>query len=120
MPAGGASEGFDGSGRSLGTRPGPGPADGDGHGLPKRRRGRASPGAVQEPGASCAGRPGAAGGSDAASPEALAERRRQRLCARGVHVGTTRTEARSGKLKYTLLSFRNDQILWIQTDRRVR
>lgn len=81
MPAGGAPEGFDRGGRSLGTRPGPGPADGDGHGLPKRRRGRASPGAVQKPGTSCAGRPGAAGGSDAASPEALAERRRQRLCA---------------------------------------
>lgn len=99
MPAGGAPEGFDRGRRSLGTRPGPGPADGDGYGLPKRRRGRASPGTVQEPGASCTGRPGAAGGSDAASPEAFAERRRQRLCARGVYVGATRVEARPGKVK---------------------
>lgn len=97
MPAGRAPAGFDGGGRSFGTRPGPGPADGDGHGLPERRRGRASPGAIQKSGASCAGRSSATGGSDAASSEALAERRRQRLRARGIHVGATWTQARSGR-----------------------
>lgn len=76
VPARGAPAGFYGGRRSLGTRPGSGPADGDGHGVPERRRRRATPGAVQEPGASRAGRPGIAGGSDAASPETLAERRR--------------------------------------------
>ena len=98
MPARGAPADLDGGGRSFGTRLGSRSADGDGHGLSERRRGRASPGAVQESSASCAGRSGAAGGSDAASPEALAKRRRQWLCARGVHVGATRTEARSGKM----------------------
>lgn len=76
VPARGAPAGIHGGGRSLGTRPGSGSADGDGHGVPERRRRRATPGAVQEPGASRPGRPGAPGGADAASPEALAERRR--------------------------------------------
>jgi len=105
VSAGRAPADFDGGGRSLGTRPGPGSADGDGHGLPNRRRGRASPRAVQKPGASCAGRPGAAGGFDAASPEALAERRRQRLCTRGIYVGATWTEARSGRVWNTDLFY---------------
>jgi len=98
VPARGAPADLDGGGRSFGTRPGSRSADGDGHGLSERRRRRASPGAVQKSSASCAGRSGAAGGSDAASPEALAKRRRQWLCARGVHVGATRTEARPGKM----------------------
>lgn len=90
VPAGGAPADFGRGGRSFGTRP----ADGDGHGVSERRR--ASPGAVQEPGASGTGRPGAAGGPDA-PPEAFAERRRQRMRARGVYLGAARTQARPGE-----------------------
>lgn len=111
MPARGAPADFDGGGRSLGTRSGPGPADGDGHGLPEWRRGRASPGAVQEPGTSCAARPGAAGGSDAASPKAFAERRRQWLRARRIHVGATWVEARPGRVEYKFILSRDNKIL---------
>jgi hypothetical protein len=106
VSTGGAPADLDGGRRSFRTRAGPGPADGDGHGLPDRRRWCASSGTVQEPGASRTGRLGVAGGSDATSPKAFAERRRQRLRTRGVHVGAARIKARSGRAKihFPLLS----------------